>query len=138
MNIKGNKISRWPITMVLLLTLAVGSGMLGPLIPPAISNIQAALKGDSLVGKVVNPNGKPVPGAQVQLLSPASVMMDVTTTGADGKFTLDLGVLEEEEMAKLESFRIAISINGRNTEKILSSGASSANGVVKVDNIELK
>lgn len=134
----GNKPPHWPILMATLLTFLVGSGILGPAFPQSVADTYAALKGDSLVGKVVSPNGKPVSGAQVQLLSPASTMMDVTTTGADGKFTLDLGVLEQEEMAKLESFRITISSGNRKTEKVLNSGTSSADGIVRVENIELK
>lgn len=83
MNNKANKISRRPITMVWLLTLPVGSGMFGLVFPPAIDNTRAVLKGDSLIGKVVHPSGKPVPDALTQLLGPASVMKDIIT-GADG------------------------------------------------------
>ena len=121
-----------------LLIFLIGSGSLGALFPSTINDAVASLSGDSLKGKVVEPGGAPVAGAQVQLLSPAKTMMDVTVTGKDGKFTLDLGVLDEKEMASLEKFVIVVNKKGKKVKKGLESGATSANGVVNVENIELK
>jgi len=138
MNISGNKTLPRPVLLALILTFLLGSAPLGPLAFLTSTTIYAALKGDSLKGKVVSPNGKPVSGAQVQLLSPKKTMMDVTVTGKDGKFTLDLGVLEDEEMAILDKFKVVVSRKGAKTEKGLNSGVTSADGVVNVENIELK
>ena len=121
-----------------LLIFLIGSGSFGVLFPSTINDAVASLSGDSLKGKVVEPGGAPVAGAQVQLLSPAKTMMDVTVTGKDGKFTLDLGVLDEKEMASLEKFVIVVNKKGKKVKKGLESGATSANGVVNVENIELK
>ena len=121
-----------------LLIFLIGSGSFGVLFPSTINDAVASLSGDSLKGKVVEPGGAPVAGAQVQLLSPAKTMMDVTVTGKDGKFTLDLGVLDEKEMARLEKFVIVVNKKGKKVKKGLESGATSANGVVNVENIELK
>lgn len=128
-----------PAMLVLVSVFLIGSGALAPAVPHTISDAVAApaLKGDSLKGKVVNSSGKPVSGAQVQLLSPAKTMMDVTTSGNDGRFTIDLGVLEEEEMAKLTEFSLVISKKGKQVKKVLDSGATSANGVISVETIEL-
>lgn len=138
MNISGNKTLPRPVLLALMLTFLFGSVPLSPLAVLTSPTTYAALKGDSLKGKVVSANGKPVSGAQVQLLSPRKTMMDVTVTGKDGKFTLDLGVLEDEEMAILDKFKVVVSKKDRKTEKGLNSGASSADGVVSVENIELK
>ena len=121
-----------------LLIFLIGSGSLGALFPSTINDAVASLSGDSLKGKVVEPGGAPVAGAQVQLLSPAKTMMDVTVTGKDGKFTLDLGVLDAKEMARLEKFVIVVNKKGKKVKKGLESGATSANGVVNVENIELQ
>lgn len=138
MNANGNKTLPRPVLLAAMLTFLLGSVPLSPLAFLTSPTAYAALKGDSLKGKVVSPNGKPVSGAQVQLLSPKKTMMDVTVTGKDGKFTLDLGVLEDEEMAILDKFKVVVSKKGKKTEKGLNSGATSADGVVNVENIELK
>jgi len=138
MNTNGNKILPRPVLLALMLVFLLGSLPVSPLAVLTSPATYAALKGDSLKGKVVSPNGKPVSGAQVQLLSPKKTMMDVTVTGKDGKYTLDLGVLEDEEMAILDKFKVVVSKKGRTTEKGLNSGATSADGVVNVENIELK
>ena len=127
-----------PAVLGAMLILLVGSGLLGPFIPLTAPDALASLSGDTLKGKVVDSSGSPVAGAQVQLLSPAKTMMDVTVTGKDGKFTLDLGVLEAKEMARLTSFYILVNKKGKKVKKGLDSGASSANGVVSVENIELE
>ena len=120
-----------------LLILLIGSGSLGALFPSTINDAIASLSGDSLKGKVIDSGGTPVAGAQVQLLSPAKTMMDVTVTGKDGKFSLDLGVLDEKEMGRLDKFVIVVSKKGKKVTKGLETGATSANGVVSVENIEL-
>ena len=137
MQINGNKIPR-PALLGALLILVISSGLLGPIIPLSTNDAYASLKGDTLKGKVVDSAGSPVSGAQVQLLSPAKTMMDVTVTGKDGRFTLDLGVLDAKEMKRLEKFYILVSKKGKKTKKGLDSGASSANGVVSVKSIELE
>jgi len=121
-----------------LLIFLIGSGGLGTLLPSTLNDAIASLSGDSLKGKVIDSGGAPVAGAQVQLLSPKKTMMDVTVTGKDGKFTLDLGVLDEKEMARLDKFVIVVNKKGKKTQKGLESGATSANGVVSVENIELE
>jgi hypothetical protein len=133
----GNQVPRFALLGTLLIFL-IGSGSFGVLFPSTINDAVASLSGDSLKGKVVEPGGAPVAGAQVQLLSPAKTMMDVTVTGKDGKFTLDLGVLDEKEMARLEKFVIVVNKKGKKVKKGLESGATSANGVVNVENIELQ
>lgn len=125
-----------PALLATMLMFLIGSGCLSPILPWTGETVAASLRGDTLKGKVTNPGGNPVSGAQVQLLSPAKTMMDVTTTGKDGKFTLDLGVLEDDEMARLEKFFIVVSKKGKKVKKGLDSGTSSANGVVNVENIE--
>lgn len=137
MRINGKQIPR-PVLLGALLIFLIGSGSFGPLALVATSDALAALSGDTLKGKVVDSSGSPVAGAQVQLLSPAKTMMDVTVTGKDGRFTLDLGVLEAKEMAKLNRFYILVNKKGKKVKKGLDSGASSANGVVSVENIELQ
>jgi len=122
----------------MLLIFLIGSGSLGVLFPSTINDAFASLSGDSLKGKVIDSGGAPVAGAQVQLLSPAKTMMDVTVTGKDGKFSLDLGVLDEKEMGRLDKFVIVVSKKGKKVKKGLESGATSANGVVSVENIELE
>ena len=110
MRINGKQIPR-PVLLGALLIFLIGSGSFGPLALVATSDALAALSGDTLKGKVVDSSGSPVAGAQVQLLSPAKTMMDVTVTGKDGRFTLDLGVLEAKEMAKLNRFYILLNIS---------------------------
>ena len=121
-----------------MLVLVVGIGSLGSVAHFTISEAMASLAGDTLKGRVVDTDGLPVAGAQVQLLSPAKTMMDVTVTGKDGKFTLDLGVLEAKEMAKLDKFFLLVTKKGKKVKKNLDSGASSANGVVSVEKIKLE
>jgi len=137
MRINGIKITH-PTLLGTLLIFLIGSGSLGPLLPASVKNAVASLSGSTLQGKVIDSGGSPVAGAQVQLLSPSKTMMDVTVTGKDGKFTLDLGVLEDKEMAKLDKFFIVVNKKGKKVKKGLDSGASSANGIVSVENIELK
>ncbi|MGW8248333.1 MAG: carboxypeptidase-like regulatory domain-containing protein [Acidiferrobacterales bacterium] len=127
-----------PALLGVMLILLVSSGFLGPIISLTVPDAFAALSGDTLKGKVIDSSGSPVAGAQVQLLSPAKTMMDVTVTGKDGKFTLDLGVLEAKEMAQLNKFYILVNKKGKKIKKGLDSGASSANGVVSVEDIELE
>lgn len=127
-----------PALLGAMLIFLVSSGVLGPLFSLAIPDALASLSGDTLKGKVIDSSGSPVAGAQVQLLSPAKTMMDVTTTGKDGKFTLDLGVLEAKEMARLNKFYILVNKKGKKVKKGLDSGASSANGIVSVEDIELE
>jgi len=124
--------------LVAVMIFIVGGGYLGTVIGLTSSEALANLKGDSLKGKVVDIDGLPVQGAQVQLLSPNNTMMDVTVTSKDGKFSLDLGVLEAKEMARLEKFYILVSKKGKKVKKGLEHGASSKNGIVSVENIELK
>jgi len=128
-----------PVMLALMSVLVIGSGILEPAFPLTSSDAVAAglLKGDSLKGKVISSSGKPIAGAQVQLISPAKTMMDVTTSGNDGKFTIDLGVLEDEEMAKLAEFSLVVSKKGKKVKKSLNSGATSVDGVVSVEAIEL-
>ena len=133
----GRQVSRGALCGALLVFL-VGSGFLGALAPHTIGDALAALSGDTLQGRVVDDSGSPVAGAQVQLVSPAKTMMDVTVTGRDGKFTLDLGVLEDKEMARLDKFFIVVNKKGKKVRKGIGGGATSANGIVSVDNIELQ
>ena len=95
------------------------------------------LKGNRLTGKVITSNGKPVAGAQVQLLDPKKTMMDVTLSAADGRFNIDLGVLESEEMAKLRQFTLQIIVNGKKQSQRLEQ-ATSTGGIVQVAPIELR
>jgi hypothetical protein len=120
-----------------MLIFLVGSGLSGPLLTFTADNAMASLSGDSLKGKVVDSIGTPIAGAQVQLLSPAKTMMDVTVSAKDGSFTLDLGVLDAKEMKKLNTFFIVVNKKGKKVKKSLESGASSANGIVRVEDIEL-
>ena len=95
------------------------------------------LSGNRLTGRVINDNGKPVAGAQVQLLDPKKTMMDVTVSAADGRFNIDLGVLEEEEMAKLRKFTLQITVKGSKLSHRLED-ATSSGGVVQAGTIELR
>jgi len=137
MKIIGKKVP-YPALLGMMLAFLLGSGILGPAISFTTTDAFASLSGDTLKGKVVDTDGSPVAGAQVQLLSPAKTMMDVTVTGKDGKFALDLGVLEAKEMARLNKFYILVSKKGKKVKKGLDSGATSANGVVSVENIKLE
>lgn len=137
MRIKGKKIPP-PALLGAMLIFLIGSGLSGPFLQLTATDAMASLSGNSLKGKVVDSIGTPVAGAQVQLLSPAKTMMDVTVTAKDGSFTLDLGVLDNKEMKKLNTFFIVVSKKGKKVKKSLESGASSANGVVSVENIELE
>jgi hypothetical protein len=132
------KILTLPVMLALVSVVVIGSGALGPAFPLSCLDAVAAstLKGDSLKGKVISTNGKPISGAQVQLLSPAKTMMDVTTSGSDGKFTIDLGVLEDEEMERLTEFSLVVSKKGKKVKKVLDTGATSSNGIVSVEAIE--
>jgi len=127
-----------PASLGLMLMFLLGSGILGPAFSFSTTDALASLSGDTLKGKVVDSEGSPVAGAQVQLLSPKKTMMDVTVTGKDGKFSLDLGVLEAKEMARLEKFYLLVNKKGKKVKKSLESGASSANGIVSVENIKLE
>lgn len=95
-----------------------------------------ALTGNRLTGRVINSNGKPIAGAQVQLLDLKKTMMDLTVTGADGRFNLDLGVLEEAEMEKLRQFTLQITVKGRKYSHGLDA-ATSSGGTVQIGTIEL-
>lgn len=136
MRIKGRQTPP-PALLGAILLFLIGSGCLGPFLSFTANDAIASLSGDTLKGRVIDSAGTPIAGAQVQLISPAKTMMDVTVTGKDGKFTLDLGVLEAREMKRLPTFFIVVNKKGMKVRKGLESGASSANGVVSVEDIEL-
>lgn len=117
-------------TVTLLLILVSGSGT-------GVALAAGPLVGDSLKGRIVGADSRPVKGATVQLLGPSGTMMDTTTTGADGKFSIDLGVLEDNELKQLKKFKVAVSKGGRKASQGLDSKASSSDGVVVVEDIPL-
>ena len=53
-------------------------------------------------------NGKGLDAVAVRLLDPDGILMDATKTDAKGFYTIDLSVLEDDELAKIEFFVIEV------------------------------
>jgi len=122
--------------MLALSIVLTGATLLNPSLSNT-ANAADALVGSRLTGRIVDGNGKPVAKAQIQLIDPKKTMMDVTTSAGDGRFSLDLGVLEEEEMANLRKFTLQIAVKGKKHSRSLQE-ASSSGGVVQAGTIELR
>ncbi len=58
----------------------------------------------------------------VQLLDAGGIVMDVVTTDKDGNYNLDLGVLEDSELAALPTFYVEATTKNRKVRKKLGRG----------------
>jgi len=58
----------------------------------------------------------------VQLLDAGGIVMDVVTTDKDGNYNLDLGVLEDSELAALPTFSVEVTTKSKKVRKKLGTG----------------
>lgn len=98
-------------------------------ISPLASSNSGYLKAKELTGRVVRSgSGYGIPNVTVQLLGPDYVGMDVTSTNKEGRYTIDLGVLEDSELANLRSFYIQTEENGKPVKRIKLDSGLKLNG----------
>lgn len=84
-----------------------------------------------LKGRVVRAgSGAGIPNATVQLFNPNNVGMDVTSTNKEGLYTIDLSVLEDKELANLESFILQAEEKGKSKKRAKLKGTLKLNGTV--------
>lgn len=88
-----------------------------------------------LTGRVVRSG---IPDVTVNLLGPDNVGMDVTATNRDGLYTIDLGVLEDKELANLAGFSLQVEEKGKSKKRIrLGDGLNLKGTVIWFKDIKL-
>lgn len=76
-------------------------------------------KATELTGRVVRSgSGAGIPNVTVHLLGPDYVGMDVTSTNKEGRYTIDLSVLEDKELANLRTFFLQTEERGHSKKRI--------------------
>ena len=75
---------------------------------------------DVIKGRIIDVNGTGLSNVQVRLVDSDNTMMDITSSDANGYYSIDLSVLDDEELAKLRGFSlVADNKNGKVARKRL-------------------
>ena len=75
---------------------------------------------DVIKGRIIDVNGTGLSNVQVKLVDQENTMMDITSSDKNGYYSIDLSVLDDEELSKLRGFSlIADNKNGKTTRKRL-------------------
>ena len=75
---------------------------------------------DVIKGRIIDLNGTGLSNVQVKLIDSDNTMMDITSSDANGYYSIDLSVLDDEELAKLRGFSlVADDKNGKIARKRL-------------------
>lgn len=106
--------------------------------PWAHSN-PAFVNATELTGRVVRSgSGTGISDASVDLFGPDNVSMDVTSTDKDGRYTIELDVLEDKELANLEAFFLQVEVKGKYKKRIgLGDGLKLNGAVIRFKDIKL-
>lgn len=67
---------------------------------------------DIIKGRIINTHGQGIPGIEIKLVDRENTMMDVTRSGPGGYYVIDLGTLEDEELASLRGFSLVAGNKG--------------------------
>ncbi len=99
----------------------------------------AYVNATELTGRVVRTgSGTGIADATVHLLGPDNVGMDIASTNKDGSYTIDLGVLEDKELANLGAFSLEAIVNGKYKKRIrLGRGLKLDGTVIRFRDIRL-
>lgn len=84
-----------------------------------------------LTGRIVRSgSGDGIPNVTVHLLGPDYVGMDVTSTNKDGRYIIDLSVLEDKELIKLRTFFLQTEEKGKSKRRIRLGNRLKLNGTI--------
>ena len=75
---------------------------------------------DVIKGRIIDVNGTGLSNVRIKLVDSDNTMMDITSSDANGYYSIDLSVLDDEELAKLRGFSlVADDKNGKIARKRL-------------------
>lgn len=75
---------------------------------------------DVIKGRIIDVNGTGLSNIQIKLVDQDNTMMDITSSDKNGYYSIDLSVLDDEELSKLRGFSlVADNKNGKTTRKRL-------------------
>jgi len=75
---------------------------------------------DVIKGRIIDVNGTGLSNVQIKLVDSDNTMMDITSSDTNGYYSIDLSVLDDEELAKLRGFSlVADNKNGKVARKKL-------------------
>ena len=106
--------------------------------PPSLRYLaQAENLPEKISGRILrNTNGRAASSAAVKLLDTDGTLLDATKTDADGYFTIDLGVLDSDELVALMKFSLEITTGTGNKYIVkLQDKALNNTGKIKLRDI---
>ena len=75
---------------------------------------------DVIKGRIIDVNGTGLSNVQIKLVDSDNTMMDITSSDTNGYYSIDLSVLDDEELSKLRGFSlVADNKNGKITRRKL-------------------
>jgi len=107
--------------------------------PTWVYSNPAYVNAAELTGRVVRTgSGTGIADATVHLLGPDNVGMDITSTNKDGRYTIDLSVLEDKELVNLGAFFLEAEVKGKYKKRIgLGRGLKLDGTVIRFRDIRL-